>query len=126
MKVNRIEKIGQVAVPVNDLDQAVQFYEEVLGLPLLFNTGTLAFFDCGGVRLLLSLPEKEEFAHSSSILYFQVSRIHEAYEEMKRKGVSFIDEPHVVAKMEQTETWMTFFTDTQGNTHALISEIDAQ
>lgn len=119
-----IQKIGQIAIPVKDLEQAVQFYQNVLELPLLFNTGTLAFFDCGGVRLLLSLPEKEEFARSSSILYFQMARIQEAFEEMKHKGVRFIDEPHRVAKIGQIETWMTFFTDTQGNTHALMSEID--
>lgn len=125
MEAGMIQKIGQVAVPVKDLEQAVEFYENVLELPLLFKTGTLAFFDCGGIRLLLSLPEKEEFAHSSSILYFQVTAIHEAFAELKHKGVQFIDEPHRVAKMGQIETWMAFFTDTQGNTHALMSEIEA-
>lgn len=121
----KLDKIGQVAIPVKDLEQAVHFYQEVLGLPLLFNTGSLAFFDCGGVRLLLSLPEKEEFARSSSILYFGVADIGEAYEEFTRQGVSFVDEPHAIAKVGQTETWMAFFMDGQGNTHALMSEISA-
>ncbi|MGK7377143.1 VOC family protein [Planococcus sp. 1R117A] len=125
MEVHSIQQIGQIGVPVKDLEKAVQFYQDVLELPLLFNTGSLAFFDCNGIRLLLSLPEKEEFAHSSSILYFTVEQIHEAHAEFKRKGVSFIDEPHMVAKMGQTETWMAFFHDTQGNTHALMSEIEA-
>ncbi|WKA58499.1 VOC family protein [Planococcus shenhongbingii] len=126
MEVHSIQQIGQVGVPVKDLEKAVQFYQDVLELPLLFNTGSLAFFDCNGIRLLLSLLEKEEFAHSSSILYFNVEQIHEAYAEFKRKGVSFIDEPHMVAKMGHTETWMAFFHDTQGNIHALMSEIEAQ
>jgi len=126
MDIRSIQQIGQIGVPVKDLERAVQFYQDVLGLALLFNTGSLAFFNCNGIRLLLSLPEKEEFAHSSSILYFTVADIQKAYEEFQHKGVSFIDEPHMVAKMGQRETWMVFFTDTQGNTHALMSEIEAE
>jgi predicted enzyme related to lactoylglutathione lyase len=94
-----------------------------LALPLLFSTGNLAFFDCNGVRLLLSLPEKEEFANASSILYFTVEDIRTSYEEMVENDVRFLHEPHVVAKMGDTETWMAFFSDEEGNTHALMSEI---
>jgi methylmalonyl-CoA/ethylmalonyl-CoA epimerase len=51
-------RIGQIAIPVGDLDRAVQFYGDVLGLRLLFRVPpALAFFDCGGVRLMLSPPE---------------------------------------------------------------------
>ncbi|MCP3739644.1 VOC family protein [Rossellomorea sp. BNER] len=123
MGSNIIEKVGQIGVPVKDLNKAIPFYKEVLGLPLLFNTDNMAFFECNGLRLLLSLPEKEEFSHSSSVLYFQIENIKEKYEELVEKGVTFIDEPHLVAKMGQTETWMTFFKDTEGNTHALMSEV---
>ncbi|WKA54698.1 VOC family protein [Planococcus shixiaomingii] len=121
-----IQKIGQISVPVKDFNRAISFYQNILELPLLFSTGTLAFFDCNGVRLLLSLPEKEEFAHASSILYFQVEEIHKAHAEFTNKGVSFIDEPHLIAKIGQTETWMSFFKDTEGNTHALMSEVEAE
>ena len=117
-----IQKVGQIAVPVKNLDQAVQFYKEKLGLPHLFSSNGLAFFDCNGLRLLLSVPEKEEFAQSSSIIYFQVENIHGAYEELLRKEVTFIDEPHLIARMGQMETWMAFFKDSEGNTHALMSE----
>lgn len=122
--MTKIKRIGQVAVPVKELNRALSFYKDILGLPLLFNTDTMAFFDCDGVRLLLSFPEKEQFATASSVLYFNVDDIHESYEKMKTNDVSFLDEPHVVAKMETTETWMAFFNDTEGNTHALMSEID--
>lgn len=118
-----IQKIGQLGVPVKDIERAVDFYKEKLGLPLLFQVGNLAFFDCNGLRLLLSPPEKEEFAHASSIIYFQVENIKEAYEVFVEKGVTFIDEPHLIAKMGQTETWMAFFKDTEDNTHALMSEM---
>ncbi|WP_192894773.1 VOC family protein [Neobacillus notoginsengisoli] len=120
-----IEKVGQIGVPVKDFDRAVQFYKEKLGLPLLFSTGNLAFYDCNGLRLLLSLPEKEEFNHPSSVIYFQVPNIKEAYETLIDKGVQFIDEPHLIAKMDQTETWMAFFKDTENNVHALMSEFEA-
>lgn len=117
-----LNSIGQIAIPVKDFDRAVSYYEGTLGLPLLFNTGNLAFFDCNGVRLLLSLPETEQFANASSVLYFNVDDINESYVKLKEKGVSFIDEPHLVAKMGSTETWMVFFNDTEGNTQALMSE----
>jgi len=123
MKPNSIQKIGQIGLPIKDLERAISFYKDLVGLPLLFNTDNMAFFDCNGVRLLLSLPEKEEFAHSSSVIYFQVEDIKEKYEELKSKGVLFIDEPHVVAKMGNTETWMTFFKDSEENIHALMSEV---
>jgi catechol 2,3-dioxygenase-like lactoylglutathione lyase family enzyme len=119
-----IQKVGQIAVPVKNLDQAVQFYKEKLGLPHLFSSNGLAFFDCNGLRLLLSVPEKEEFTQSISIIYFQVENIHGAYEELLSKEVTFIDEPHLIAKMGQTETWMAFFKDSEDNTHALMSEFE--
>lgn len=119
-----IQKIGQIAVPVKDFDRGVQFYKELLNLPLLFNTGSLAFFDCNGVRLLLSINENEQFPDRSSVLYFQVVDIKQAYEELLEKGVTFIDEPHFIAKIGNTETWMSFFNDTEGNIHALMSEVE--
>ncbi|MCG3087237.1 VOC family protein [Sporosarcina sp. MB25] len=123
MRVNQtITKIGQIAVPVKNFERAVSFYENVLGVPKLFEAGQLAFFDCGGVRLLLSPPEKEEFANASSVIYFHVEHIDEAYADFKEKGVHFADEPHLIAKMGQTETWMVFFTDTEDNTLAFMSE----
>jgi methylmalonyl-CoA/ethylmalonyl-CoA epimerase len=123
MGTNTIQKIGQIGVPVQNIERAIHFYKDELGLPLLFSMDTMAFFDCNGIRLMLSLPEKEQFAHPSSVIYFQVENIKEKYEELLSKGVQFLDEPHIVAKMGQTETWMTFFKDTEDNTHAFISEV---
>lgn len=119
-----IQKIGQIGVNAKNFERAVQFYKDVLELPLLFNTDSLAFFDCNGVRLLLSLPESEEFAHTSSVIYYLVEDIKEHYHHLLGKGVQFIDEPHVVAKMGQTETWMVFFKDTEDNILSLMSEVE--
>jgi len=125
LETNKIQKVGQIGVPVKLLDRAIQFYKDKLGLSLLFNTDSMAFFECNGLRLLLSLPEKDEFAYSSSVVYFQVKNIKETYETLVGNKVTFNDEPHMVAKVGQIETWMTFFKDTEGNTHALMSEVQA-
>lgn len=118
-----IQKVGQIGIPVKDLSRALEFYKEKLGLSLLFETDSMAFFECSGLRLMLSLPKKNEFAHSSSVIYFQVTNIKETYKRLVDKKVIFIDQPHVVAKLGQTETWMVFFKDTEDNTHALMSEV---
>lgn len=122
--MTNLKSIGQIGIPAKDINRAILFYKDLLELPLLFNTDTMAFFDCDGIRLMLSLPEKEQFTNASSVLYFQVDEITASYSQMKEKGVSFIDKPHVVAKMDSTETWMVFFNDTEGNTHALTSEVE--
>jgi methylmalonyl-CoA/ethylmalonyl-CoA epimerase len=83
----------------------------------------LAFFDCGGVRLMLDRAEKPEFDHPSSVLYFSVPDIHGAYGKLKEGGVHFEDEPHVIAKMPTHDLWMTFFRDSEGNLLALMSEV---
>lgn len=116
-------KLGQIAVNVENVERAVAFYKNVIGLPLLFETNGLAFFECEGTRLLLNRPETEEFNHPSSVLYFQVKDLNGEVTRMKEAGATFIDKPHMVAKMGEVETWMAFFNDTEGNTHALMSEL---
>ena len=122
--MSNLKSIGQIGIPVKDINRAILFYKDLLELPLLFNMGSMAFFNCNGVRLMLSLPEKEQFENASSVLYFQVDDITASYNQLKEKGVSFIDKPHLITKMGSTETWMVFFNDTEGNTHALMSEVE--
>ena len=118
-----LSAIGQIAVNVRDLDRAVAFYRDALGLPFLFQAPALAFFDCAGVRLMLGLPEQAAHDHPSSILYFTVPDLRLAYDTLAARGVAFIDEPHLIARMPDHELWMAFFTDTEGNTHGLMSEV---
>ena len=94
-----------------------------LGLRLLFTAGALAFFDCGGVRLMLSRPEKPEFDHPSSILYFTVPDIASAHRQMLSRGVHFEDAPHLIAKMPTHDLWMAFFRDPEQNLMALMCEM---
>lgn len=118
-----LARIGQIAINAHDVDRATAFYRDVLGLPHLFRAGQLSFFDCGGVRLMLDKPEKPEFDHPSSILYFQVGDIRAAQERLKNAGAKFEDEPHVIAEMPKYDLWMTFFRDSEGNLLALMSEV---
>jgi methylmalonyl-CoA/ethylmalonyl-CoA epimerase len=118
-----ITRIGQIAVNVHDLDRATAFYRDTLGLPLLFSAGGMAFFDCGGVRLMLARPEKPEFDHPGSILYLTVPDIQAAHQQMVAGGAQFEDQPHVVARMPNHDLWMTFFHDSEGNLLALMSEV---
>ena len=118
-----LARIGQIAINAHDVDRATAFYRDVLGLPHLFRAGQLSFFDCGGVRLMLDKPEKAEFDHPSSIIYFQVGDIQAAYRRIKDAGAKFEDEPHVIAPMPKYDLWMTFFRDTEGNLLALMSEV---
>jgi catechol 2,3-dioxygenase-like lactoylglutathione lyase family enzyme len=118
-----ISRLGQIAINVHDLDRATAFYRDTLGLPLLFTAGALAFFDCGGIRLMLSCPEKPEFDHPGSILYFTVPDIISAHREMLTRGVHFEDTPHLIAKMPTHDLWMSFFRDSEKNLLALMCEM---
>jgi methylmalonyl-CoA/ethylmalonyl-CoA epimerase len=122
----KIEKIGQISIPVKDVDRAITFYRDILGLTFLFRAGEkLAFLDCGGVRLSLSIAEEGEFDHPSSILYFTVADIAASWRELIDAGAVALREPHVIAKLGTTEVWMAFFRDTENNVHALMSEVPA-
>ncbi len=119
-----LKQILQLAVNVTDPERAVAFYRDKLGLRLLFRAPpALAFFDCGGVRLMLDRASAPEFDHPSSILYFKVDDIEAAYRELVGRGVSFRGAPHKIADMPDHELWMTHFDDTEGNMHALMAEV---
>jgi methylmalonyl-CoA/ethylmalonyl-CoA epimerase len=115
--------IGQISMNVHDIERATAFYKDVLNVKLLFRAGQLSFFDCGGVRLMLSPPETSEFDHPGSVLYFRVADIKATHQELAGRGVGFVGEPHLIARMPDHELWMAFFKDSEGNTLALMSEI---
>ncbi len=118
-----LSQIGQVAIRVQDLARAVAFYRDTLGMRFLFEVPGLAFFDCGGVRLMLSRPETPEFDHPASVLYYKVADIRGAHDALRGRGVRFEDEPHLIAKMPDHDLWMTFCRDSEGNVLGLMSEV---
>jgi predicted enzyme related to lactoylglutathione lyase len=113
--------IGQISMRAKDIERATAFYRDTLGVPLLFRAGGMSFFDCGGVRLMLSPPEGD-FDHPGSVLYFKVDDIAATHETLVSRGVSILREPHLIAKMPDHELWMSFFHDSEGNTLALMEE----
>ena len=120
----RLSELGQIAVPVKDVARATAFYRDALGLRLLFEApGPLAFFDAGGVRLMLALPSAPAFDHPASILYFRVPDIVEAHAQLAGRGVVFMQPPHRAADLGTHELWLAFFEDGEGSIHALLSEI---
>ena len=125
-KVNhmtQLNMIGQIATAVRNLERAVAFYRDKLGMRFLFQVPPgLAFFDCGGIRLMIEVPPDKEFDHPGSILYFKVDDIQMAYSDLKSRGVEFRDEPHLIAKMPDHELWMAFFRDPDRNLLALMEE----
>jgi methylmalonyl-CoA/ethylmalonyl-CoA epimerase len=118
-----ITHIGQIAINVKDVDRAINFYRDKLGLAMLFRAGQLAFFQSGQIRLMLSRAESPEFDHPSSVLYFFVPDLTAAHAQLKSHGVGFIDEPHLIAKLPDHDLWMAFFKDSEGNTMGLMSEV---
>jgi methylmalonyl-CoA/ethylmalonyl-CoA epimerase len=119
-----LRQIGQIAITVRDLPRAVNFYRDVLGMRHLFDAGPrLSFFDCGGVRLMLDVPEQAQFQHPPSILYYKVDDISAVHRELQEQGVRFEDEPHVIARLPTHDLWMTFARDSEDNIFALMSEV---
>jgi methylmalonyl-CoA/ethylmalonyl-CoA epimerase len=118
-----IQNIGQISIIVHDLPRATAFYRDVLGLPLLFTVPNLAFFDCGGVRLMLGPAETPEFDHPSSILYFRVANLNAAYQRLVELDVQICAPPRLIAPMPTYDLWMAAFRDSEGNIHQLMSEV---
>ena len=117
-----IKGLGQVAVSIQDIERAIAFYRDTLGLKFLFRAGHLAFFDLGGVRLMLSPPERDH-KEFSSVLYFRVSHIQKAYAQLKAEKVEFVGAPNLIARMPDHELWLAEFKDGEGNFMALMSEV---
>src|SRR5574341_1071449 len=116
-------ELAQVTNVIHDLDRAVKFHRDVLGLPLLFQAPpSLAFFQCGAVRLMLSPPENVEQDHPGSVLYFRVTDIEGVHRRLAQRGVEFVGEPHRVHQAADYDLWMAVFHDPDKNPMALREE----
>ena len=117
-----LQRIYQISIRTADTARAVAFYRDALGLKLLFHAPPrLAFFDCGGIRLMLS-PAEPEFDHQGSVIYFAVDDIKASHATLATAGVTFRSEPHMIAKLPDREVWIADFIDSEGNVLALMSE----
>jgi catechol-2,3-dioxygenase len=116
--------IGQIARTVKDIQQSSEWYGTVLGLPHLYTFGTLAFFDCGGTRLMLTSEHGAKA--DESILYLHVPDIQKAHRELSERGVEFTGAPHLIHKhADGMEEWMAFFKDPEGRMLAIMSQVRA-
>ena len=121
----QIHGIGQISISVKDVDRAVEFYRDVLGIPFLFQvpgSPAMAFFDCGGTRLYIVQPEGPDAQRGASVIYFTVDSAHAAADELKSKGVKLESEPHIIHQTDSYTLWMAFFRDPDGNLLAMMSE----
>jgi catechol 2,3-dioxygenase-like lactoylglutathione lyase family enzyme len=118
-----LSQIGQIAINVHDVKRATAFYRDTLGMKLLFEVPNMAFFDCGGVRLMLAIASKPEFDHPGSIIYYKVKDLQAAHEVLESKGVKFEAKPHLVAPLKDHDLWMAFLRDSEGNLLGLMSEV---
>ena len=120
----QIEKVGQVALNVRDIERATAFYRDVLGLRHLFSAPPrMSFFDAGGVRLLLGEPEKGSSGHGSALLYYTVPDINAAHAALVAKAVEVSAAPHFVVRMPDHELWLAMYEDGEGNIFALMAEV---
>lgn len=123
MGYDGLAQIGQIAVPVSDVERAIRFYRDTLGMRFLFQAPPgLGFFDLSGVRLMLDGPARAQ-AGNASVIYYKVADLQAAFTTLSRRGVQFETEPHLIAKLPDHELWMAFFRDPDQNLIALMSEV---
>jgi predicted enzyme related to lactoylglutathione lyase len=119
-----LSQIGQIFVNVKDLDRAIAFYRDMLGMRFLFTAPPgMAFFECGDIRIMLGRADRPEIDHPASIIYYKVDDIEKVYEVFNARGVEFIVKPHLVAPMPTYDLWLADFKDSEGNILALMSEV---
>ena len=119
-----IKRVGQIAIAVSDISRSIEFYREKLGLTLLFEAGpNLVFFRCGDTRLMITTLQGEERDHHTSVIYYQVDNIHEAFESIKANDIPIVREPQMTAKMEDHELWIGFIRDPDENLIGIMAEM---
>ena len=120
--VVRFEKIGQIAISVTDLARSKDFYQNTLGMRFLFDAGTMSFFQCGDIRLMIGAGDGHT-PRGGTILYFDVEDIHTVCAQLQTASVEFMQTPHLVAKMPDHNLWMAFLKDPDGNVIGVMSEV---
>jgi methylmalonyl-CoA/ethylmalonyl-CoA epimerase len=120
-----LSQIGQIAVPVNDLERATAFYRDRLGMKYLFTANGMAFFDSGGVRLMLARLSKAGEGRTNSVIYFKVDDIQAGFKILSERGVRFDERPELAAKTAKFDLWLACFKDSENNDLCLMSEVPA-
>jgi predicted enzyme related to lactoylglutathione lyase len=118
-----LDQITQISINAHDLERAAAFYRDTLGIKHLFTVPNMAFFDCNGIRLMVAIPTSPDLDHPSSILYFKVGDIQQAYQKLLARGVQFVNQPTLVAQTPSYDLWIAAFRDSEQNLLSLMSEV---
>ena len=118
-----LDQLTQISINAHDIKRAEAFYRDTLGIKHLFTVPNMTFFDCGGIRLMVSIPSSSDLDHPSSILYFKVNNIQEAHQTLTSRGVQFVNQPTLVAQMPTYDLWIAAFKDSEQNILSLMSEV---
>ncbi|ACV26649.1 VOC family protein [Kangiella koreensis] len=120
---SQVSTIKQIAITVSDVDKALAFYRDILGLDFLFSAGpNLAFLNADGIRIMLSTPQGAGAVGANSILYFNVKDIETVYREFVEQGAKSEREPQLAANMEDHDLWTGFLRDPDDNLVGLMEE----
>lgn len=117
-----LREIGQIAITVKDIDAATAFYRDKLGMRHLFSVPGMAFFDLGGVRLMLGPASSPDLEHPASLIYYRVEDIEAASATLKDRGIEFEHEPRLVHPGETSDLWLAFLRDMEGNFVGLMED----
>ena len=122
-----IETIGQIAIAITDVKRSIEFYQNVLGLQLLFEAlPNLAFFQCGETRLMLTTLQGDQKDHHTSVIYYKVSDIKGTFRLLKENDCNVIREPQLTAKMPDHDLWMGFIRDPDNNLIGIMAELPSE
>ena len=116
-----LKSIGQILVPVSDVDRAVDFYEAVLGLPVQMRFPGIAFMDAAGIRLYLAVVPQADFQGRATI-YFWVDDVSGTLDVLESRGATVRERARVVHEDAAHDLWMAFVTDPDGNQIGIMRE----
>lgn len=116
------DTIGQIAITVGDLARSRDFYQNTLGMKFLFDAGSMAFFQCGAIRLMIGASDQPG-PRGGTILYFKVEDMQGTHSVLLDQGVEFEQAPHLVARMPGHDLWIAFLKDPDGNIVGMMSEV---